>query len=148
MERADYERLRWRCVRRALLELDITLTRFLDQGFEQHLWPLSASASLVLAHAAMSDALHAAITLLAAKLGAAIWWTSGAGQLRLWTGLITTFTGLRIGQSAAADLPRRRRGRPRGWPVAMWPGERRIFLRRGRNWAMQPMPRPLSVGGA
>ena len=32
MERADYERLRWRCVRRALLELDITLTRFLDGG--------------------------------------------------------------------------------------------------------------------
>ena len=35
MERKDYERLRWRCVRRALLELDITLTRFLDNGFEQ-----------------------------------------------------------------------------------------------------------------
>ncbi len=35
MERADYERLRWRCIRRALLELDITLTRFLDKGFEQ-----------------------------------------------------------------------------------------------------------------
>ena len=34
MERADYERLRWRCIRRALLELDITLTRFLDNGFE------------------------------------------------------------------------------------------------------------------
>lgn len=34
MERADYERLRWRCIRRALLELDITLTRFLDSGFE------------------------------------------------------------------------------------------------------------------
>ena len=33
MERADYERLRWRCIRRALLELDITLTRFLDAGF-------------------------------------------------------------------------------------------------------------------
>ena len=32
MERADYERLRWRCIRRALLELDITLTRFLDGG--------------------------------------------------------------------------------------------------------------------
>ena len=32
MERVDYERLRWRCVRRALLELDITLTRFLDDG--------------------------------------------------------------------------------------------------------------------
>ncbi|MDD2664817.1 MAG: succinate dehydrogenase assembly factor 2 [Dechloromonas sp.] len=35
MERADYERLRWRCIRRALLELDITLTRFLDDGFDQ-----------------------------------------------------------------------------------------------------------------
>ena len=35
MERADYERLRWRCIRRALLELDISLTRFLDDGFEQ-----------------------------------------------------------------------------------------------------------------
>ena len=32
MERADYERLRWRCIRRALLELDITLTRLLDGG--------------------------------------------------------------------------------------------------------------------
>lgn len=35
MERADYERLRWRCIRRALLELDIALTRFLDNGFDQ-----------------------------------------------------------------------------------------------------------------
>jgi len=35
MERADYERLRWRCVRRAFLELDIMLTRFLDNGFER-----------------------------------------------------------------------------------------------------------------
>ncbi|MDX9943568.1 MAG: succinate dehydrogenase assembly factor 2 [Azonexus sp.] len=35
MERQDYERLRWRCIRRALLELDITLTRFLDDGFDQ-----------------------------------------------------------------------------------------------------------------
>ncbi|MCL2523835.1 MAG: succinate dehydrogenase assembly factor 2 [Betaproteobacteria bacterium] len=35
MERADYERLRWRCIRRALLELDIVLTRFLDNGFDQ-----------------------------------------------------------------------------------------------------------------
>ena len=35
MERADYERLRWRCIRRALLELDITLTRFLDSGFDR-----------------------------------------------------------------------------------------------------------------
>lgn len=43
MERSDYERLRWRCVRRALLELDITLTRFLDDGFEK----LSAAEQLV-----------------------------------------------------------------------------------------------------
>ena len=35
MERAEYERLRWRCIRRALLELDITLTRFLDDGFDK-----------------------------------------------------------------------------------------------------------------
>lgn len=35
MLREDYERLRWRCIRRALLELDIALTRFLDNGFEQ-----------------------------------------------------------------------------------------------------------------
>ena len=35
MERKDYERLRWRCIRRALLELDITLTRFLDSGFDK-----------------------------------------------------------------------------------------------------------------
>jgi len=35
MERADYERLRWRCIRRAFLELDIMLTRFLDNGFER-----------------------------------------------------------------------------------------------------------------
>ena len=35
MERAAYERLRWRCIRRALLELDITLTRFLDDGFDR-----------------------------------------------------------------------------------------------------------------
>lgn len=35
MEREDYERLRWRCIRRALLELDIALTRFLDQQFDK-----------------------------------------------------------------------------------------------------------------
>lgn len=35
MERKDYERLRWRCIRRGLLEVDIALTRFLDQQFEQ-----------------------------------------------------------------------------------------------------------------
>jgi succinate dehydrogenase / fumarate reductase iron-sulfur subunit/antitoxin CptB len=32
MEHADFERLRWRCIRRGLLELDIALTRFLDGG--------------------------------------------------------------------------------------------------------------------
>jgi succinate dehydrogenase flavin-adding protein (antitoxin of CptAB toxin-antitoxin module) len=35
MERKDYERLRWRCIRRALLELDVTLTHFLDNGFDK-----------------------------------------------------------------------------------------------------------------
>ena len=35
MERADFERLRWRFIRRAFLELDIMLTRFLDNGFER-----------------------------------------------------------------------------------------------------------------
>jgi len=35
MKREDYERLRWRCIRRALLELDIALTRFLDEQFDQ-----------------------------------------------------------------------------------------------------------------
>ncbi len=35
MDRAEYERLRWRCIRRGLLELDLTLTKFLDQEFEK-----------------------------------------------------------------------------------------------------------------
>ena len=35
MERKDYERLRWRCIRRGLLEVDIALTRFLDDGFDK-----------------------------------------------------------------------------------------------------------------
>ena len=35
MERAEYERLRWRCIRRGLLELDLTLTKFLDGEFEK-----------------------------------------------------------------------------------------------------------------
>ena len=30
-----YERLRWRCIRRGLLELDLILTRFLDEGYEK-----------------------------------------------------------------------------------------------------------------
>ena len=33
MRREDYERLRWRCIRRGLLEVDIALTRFLDDQF-------------------------------------------------------------------------------------------------------------------
>ncbi|MGL5633426.1 MAG: succinate dehydrogenase assembly factor 2 [Azovibrio sp.] len=33
MEREAYERLRWRCIRRGLLEVDITLNRFLDEDF-------------------------------------------------------------------------------------------------------------------
>jgi len=35
MEREHYERLRWRCIRRGLLEVDIALTRFLDETFER-----------------------------------------------------------------------------------------------------------------
>jgi antitoxin CptB len=35
MEREDFERLRWRCIRRGLLEVDIALTRFLDQKFDR-----------------------------------------------------------------------------------------------------------------
>jgi succinate dehydrogenase flavin-adding protein (antitoxin of CptAB toxin-antitoxin module) len=35
MERDHYERLRWRCIRRGLLEVDIALTRFLDETFER-----------------------------------------------------------------------------------------------------------------
>lgn len=33
MEREAYERLRWRCIRRGLLEVDIALTHFLDEQF-------------------------------------------------------------------------------------------------------------------
>ena len=33
MDRAAYERLRWRSIRRGLLEVDIALTRFLDEEF-------------------------------------------------------------------------------------------------------------------
>ena len=33
MERAEIEKLRWRCVRRGLLEVDIALTRFLEERF-------------------------------------------------------------------------------------------------------------------
>ncbi|MFZ2974020.1 MAG: succinate dehydrogenase assembly factor 2 [Ferribacterium limneticum] len=49
MERADYERLRWRCIRRALLELDITLTRFLDSGEFEKLNDGQQQAFVVLA---------------------------------------------------------------------------------------------------
>ena len=31
---SDFDRLRWRC-RRGLLELDLVLTRFLDQGYAE-----------------------------------------------------------------------------------------------------------------
>ncbi|MGB4467606.1 MAG: succinate dehydrogenase assembly factor 2 [Azovibrio sp.] len=34
MERAAYERLRWRSIRRGMLEVDIALTRFLDEQFQ------------------------------------------------------------------------------------------------------------------
>ncbi|MDR1889740.1 MAG: succinate dehydrogenase assembly factor 2 [Zoogloeaceae bacterium] len=33
MERAAFERLRWRCTRRGLLEVDMVLGRFLEEGF-------------------------------------------------------------------------------------------------------------------
>ena len=33
MRKEDYEKLRWRCIRRGLLELDIALTKFLDEDF-------------------------------------------------------------------------------------------------------------------
>lgn len=33
MERVDFERLRWRCIRRGLLELDIVLSHFLAGRF-------------------------------------------------------------------------------------------------------------------
>lgn len=33
MEPAEFGKLRWRCVRRALLELDIVLSRFLEERF-------------------------------------------------------------------------------------------------------------------
>ncbi|MDP3437962.1 MAG: succinate dehydrogenase assembly factor 2 [Azonexus sp.] len=35
MQREAFEKLRWRCVRRGLLEVDISLTRFLDEQFEK-----------------------------------------------------------------------------------------------------------------
>lgn len=31
----EFERLRWRCIRRGLLELDLLLTRFLENGYQQ-----------------------------------------------------------------------------------------------------------------
>jgi antitoxin CptB len=35
MERSAYDKLRWRCIRRGLLEVDLCLNRFLDTGFDQ-----------------------------------------------------------------------------------------------------------------
>lgn len=35
MEQNELNKLRWHCTRRALLELDIVLGRFLDNGFQQ-----------------------------------------------------------------------------------------------------------------
>ena len=35
MEQHELNKLRWHCTRRALLELDITLGRFLDDGFKK-----------------------------------------------------------------------------------------------------------------
>lgn len=34
MDRAEIEKLRWRCIRRGLLEVDIVLSRFLDEQFD------------------------------------------------------------------------------------------------------------------
>jgi len=34
MEKAEIGKLRWRCIRRAFLELDIALSRFLDEQFD------------------------------------------------------------------------------------------------------------------
>jgi succinate dehydrogenase flavin-adding protein (antitoxin of CptAB toxin-antitoxin module) len=33
MLKEEYEKLRWRCIRRGLLELDIALTKFLEEDF-------------------------------------------------------------------------------------------------------------------
>lgn len=33
MDSAAFQRLRWRCTRRGLLEVDVTLARFLEEGF-------------------------------------------------------------------------------------------------------------------
>ena len=35
MDNEAYHRLRWRCIRRGLLELDLILTRFLDEELEK-----------------------------------------------------------------------------------------------------------------
>ncbi len=34
MDKPALEKLRWRCIRRGLLEVDLALTRFLDEEFE------------------------------------------------------------------------------------------------------------------
>ncbi|MDR3324222.1 MAG: succinate dehydrogenase assembly factor 2 [Zoogloeaceae bacterium] len=54
MERAALERLRWRCIRRGLLEVDIALGRFLDEEFGQ----LSEAEQEVFAVLADSDDLQ------------------------------------------------------------------------------------------
>jgi succinate dehydrogenase / fumarate reductase iron-sulfur subunit/antitoxin CptB len=49
MERAAFERLRWRCIRRGMLEVDIALERFLAAEF----WRLSEAEQE--AFAALAD---------------------------------------------------------------------------------------------
>jgi antitoxin CptB len=57
MNREAYERLRWRCIRRGLLEVDIALTRFLDTGFHD-LDPVQQEAFVVLADMEDHDLWH------------------------------------------------------------------------------------------
>lgn len=48
LERAALNRLRWRCTRRAMLEMDLLLGKFLDERFSS-LNPAQAEAFVVLA---------------------------------------------------------------------------------------------------
>lgn len=48
MDRAALNRLRWRCTRRAMLEMDLLLGKFLDERFSS-LSPAHAEAFVVLA---------------------------------------------------------------------------------------------------
>ena len=48
MEREALNRLRWRCTRRAMLEMDLLLGKFLDERFST-LSPAQAAAFVVLA---------------------------------------------------------------------------------------------------